>query len=48
MSLAVRDVPAALADQSWRGTVVTEGRWEVPVARYLRSALAVLLREAGF
>ncbi len=48
VSLAVQDVPATLADQSWRGTLVIEGRWEVPAARYLRSALAVLLREAGF
>lgn len=48
VSLAVQDVPATLADQSWRGTVVIKGRWEVPAARYLRSALAVLLREAGF
>ncbi|MCI0915927.1 HlyD family efflux transporter periplasmic adaptor subunit [Pseudomonas stutzeri] len=48
VSLAVQDIPATLADQSWRGTVVIEGRWEVPAARYLRSALAVLLREAGF
>ena len=48
VSLAVQDVPVTLADQSWRGTVVIEGRWEVPAARYLRSALAVLLREAGF
>jgi putative peptide zinc metalloprotease protein len=48
VSLAVRDVPATLADQSWRGTLVIKGRWEVPAARYLRSALAVLLREAGF
>ncbi|GAB6390183.1 HlyD family efflux transporter periplasmic adaptor subunit [Stutzerimonas marianensis] len=48
VSLAVQDVPAKLADQSWRGTLVIKGRWEVPAARYLRSALAVLLREAGF
>ena len=47
VSLAVKTAPDVLADQSWRGTVVIQGRWESPASRYLRSALSVLLREAG-
>lgn len=47
VSLTVAATPDALNDQSWRGTVVIHGRWEAPALRYLRSALAVLLREAG-
>lgn len=47
VSLAVEAAPEALSDQSWRGTVVIHGRWESPASRYLRSALSVLLREAG-
>lgn len=48
VSLAVEATPDSLDDQSWRGTVVIRGRSEAPALRYLRSALAVLLREAGF
>ena len=45
--LEVQSPLGELAGQSWRGTVVVHGRWEAPAWRYLRSALAVLLREAG-
>jgi len=38
----------ALAGGSWRGTLVIHGEGEAPALRYLRNALAVLLREAGF
>ncbi len=37
-----------LAGQSWRGTLTIQARWEVPAWRYLRQALAVLVREFGF
>ena len=40
--------PGALAGHAWRGQVVIQGRWEAPAAQYLRSALALLWREAGF
>ena len=38
----------ALATQSWRGKVVIRGDWASPGWRYLRSAVAVFWREAGF
>ena len=38
----------ALANQAWRGRVVVHASWEAPAGRYLRSALSVLVREAGF
>ncbi|WP_174548661.1 HlyD family efflux transporter periplasmic adaptor subunit [Azohydromonas lata] len=38
----------ALAAQSWRGKVVIHGDWASPGWRYLRSAVAVFWREAGF
>jgi putative peptide zinc metalloprotease protein len=41
-------VPAALAQQSWRGTVTVHARAEAPAWRYLRQAGAVLVRELGF
>ena len=41
-------VPAALAQQSWRGTVTVHARAEAPGWRYLRQAGAVLVRELGF
>lgn len=48
VSLVVQRIPDVLAEQSWRGKVVIEGRSEALATRYLRNALAVLLREAGF
>lgn len=33
---------------SWRGEVTIAGRWEAPGIRFLRTAMAVLWREAGF
>lgn len=40
--------PANLSGHSWRGRVVIQGAWSPPGWRYLRAALAVLVREAGF
>ena len=39
---------AALRGHSWRGTVVIRAAWEAPGLRFVRSALTVLWREAGF
>jgi putative peptide zinc metalloprotease protein len=47
VTLAVDSPLGELAGQSWRGKVVVRASWEVPLWRYLRNALAVLLREAG-
>lgn len=46
--LKVESPPGSLADQSWRGRIIVHARWEAPAGRYLRSALAVMVREAGF
>lgn len=48
VSLAVESPLESLAGQSWRGQVVLHARWEAPAWRYLRSALAVLVRETSF
>ncbi|WP_417068914.1 site-2 protease family protein [Niveibacterium terrae] len=38
-----------VSDQhSWRGRVTLEGDWEAPALRFLRSAMSVFWREAGF
>jgi putative peptide zinc metalloprotease protein len=48
VSLAVESPLESLTGQSWRGRVVLHARWEAPAWRYLRNALAVLVREASF
>lgn len=48
VSLAVKSSLEELDGQAWRGRVVVHGRWEAPAWRYLRNALAVLVREASF
>lgn len=48
VTLAVEGDPGRLAGHDWRGTAVIRGSWEAPGLRYLRAALAVLWREAGF
>lgn len=45
--LAVESPVGALAGQSWRGNLVIHGAGESLAGRYVRNALAVLLREAG-
>jgi putative peptide zinc metalloprotease protein len=46
--LAVDGDPGPLVGHDWRGKIVIHGSWEAPAARYVRAALAVLWREAGF
>jgi putative peptide zinc metalloprotease protein len=48
VTLATSDDPGKLAGHSWRGTVVIRGAWEAPGLSFLRAALALLWREAGF
>ena len=49
VALSVEDPAAAeWAVQSWRGQVTLHARWEAPGWRYVRQALAVLIRELGF
>lgn len=40
--------PGAFEGHGWRGQVVIRGRWEAPGLSFLRSALTLLWREAGF
>ncbi|WP_082221416.1 HlyD family efflux transporter periplasmic adaptor subunit [Herbaspirillum chlorophenolicum] len=48
VTLKVREADDTAAQHAWRGTVVLSGQWTVPAWRYLRGALAVVRREAGF
>ena len=48
VTLAVDSPVDSLSSQSWRGKVVIRGDWEAPAWHYLRNALAILVREAGF
>ncbi|MDH3209641.1 MAG: HlyD family efflux transporter periplasmic adaptor subunit [Burkholderiaceae bacterium] len=46
--LAANSDLGGLREHTWRGRVVVRGRWEAPGARFVRSALALGRREAGF
>lgn len=46
--LKVLDAPATSSQHTWRGKVVIAGEWAAPAWRTLRSAAALMRREAGF
>ncbi|HEX6859817.1 MAG TPA: HlyD family efflux transporter periplasmic adaptor subunit [Caulobacteraceae bacterium] len=46
--LRAEKAPPNLVGHSWRGKVVIQGAWSPPGWRYLRTAIAVIVREAGF
>ena len=46
--LATQEPPGALNTRSWRGKLTIQGEWEPPLWRYVRQAMAVLIRESGF
>lgn len=48
ITLKATGTDAEAASHTWRGRVVISGRWAAPGWRYLRGALAVVQREAGF
>jgi putative peptide zinc metalloprotease protein len=48
VSFSVSDKAGPLAGRAWRGKVVIAGAWEAPGMRFMRSAAALLWREAGF
>lgn len=48
VSFKVLDAPEEAGRHIWRGTVVVAGRASAPAWPYLRAALALLRREAGF
>ena len=48
LSVDAGQAPAALAQQSWRGTVTIHASSQAPGLRVMRQAAAVLVRELGF
>ena len=48
VALEVQALPPGWAQQSWRGHLVIDGAWSVPMAKYARQVLTVLVREAGW
>lgn len=48
VALEVLDMPPSLQTQSWRGQLTVHADWQSPASRYVRQALTVLVREAGF
>lgn len=48
VALEASSGPGTLAGHSWRGRVVIHGDWEAPGLSFVRSALVLLSREAGF
>lgn len=46
--LRAANPPAKLVGHSWRGRVVIQGAWSSPAWRWLRTAIAVVVRESGF
>lgn len=47
VSFSVDSPLSELEGQSWRGKVIVRASWEAPAWRYVRNALAILIREAG-
>ncbi len=48
VALEVQDMPVGLQSVAWRGRLTLHADWSSPAARYVRQALAVLVREVGF
>jgi len=48
MTLTTTASVQGAAEHTWRGKVVVAGRWAIPAWRYVRGALALFRREAGF
>jgi len=48
VTLQTDESPEGLQGHSWRGRVVVHGSWEAPGLAWLRSALTLVWREAGF
>lgn len=48
VSFKAVDAPPSATQHAWRGTVVVDGQWAAPGWRYVRNAMALVRREAGF
>lgn len=48
VTLQASEAAGELSDQAWRGKVVIAGHWSIPAWRFLRAAINLFWREAGF
>jgi putative peptide zinc metalloprotease protein len=48
VSMDVDVMPSSMQQQSWRGSVIVESDTQIPISRYARQVLSVLMREMGF
>lgn len=48
VTLDVQDMPVSMQNLAWRGHLIVHADWQSPASRYVRQALTVLVREAGF
>jgi putative peptide zinc metalloprotease protein len=48
VTLTPERMPVELQGRTWRGHLTIQVQWEVPIWRYLRHALAVIVREISF
>ena len=48
VSMDVDVMPSFMQQQSWRGSVIVESDTQIPISRYARQVMSVLMREMGF
>lgn len=48
VTLSTTELPNSLLAHTWRGKVVIAGNWSIPAWQFVRTALALFWREAGF
>ena len=48
VALEVQEMPHDLQQLSWRGQLTLHADWQSPASRYVRQAIAVMVREMGF
>jgi sulfopyruvate decarboxylase TPP-binding subunit len=41
-------MPPSMLQQSWRGEVIVDSDAQIPISRYARQVISVLMREMGF
>ncbi len=48
VALDVQNIPESMHSLAWRGQINIHANWQSPASRYVRQAIAVLVRESGF
>jgi hypothetical protein len=48
VSMDVDVMPPSMLQQSWRGEVIVDSDAQIPISRYARQVISVLMREMGF